>query len=142
MTVEIALASHEADIAACWPVMRQLRPDISEQAFVPFVRRLAEQQGFELAHLKSGGMVLAVAGLRQGEWLAGGRYLEIEDLVTAEEARGRGWGGQLFDWIAVLAKERGCRHLRLVSRTSREAAHRFYRSKGMTDEALYFSLDL
>jgi GNAT superfamily N-acetyltransferase len=142
MTNDIALVRDEADIAACWPVMRQLRPDIAEADFVPLVRRLVAEQGFELAYLSCDGEVRAVAGLREGEWLAGGRYLEIEDLVTSEEARGSGLGGQLFDWIVVLGRQRGCRHLRLVSRTSRAAAHRFYRAKGMTDEALYFSLDL
>ena len=141
MTNEIALVRDDAQTASCWPVMRQLRPDIAEANFVPLVRRLAAEQGFELACLSCDGEVVAVAGLREGEWLAGGRYLEIEDLVTSEEARGTGLGGQLFDWIVALGRQRGCRHLRLVSRTSREAAHRFYRARGMK-EALYFSLDL
>ncbi len=142
MTVEIALASSDAQIAACWPVLHQLRPHISREGFVPLIRRLAGEQGFELAFLARDGEVLAVAGLREGEWLPGGRYLEIEDLVTADDARGQGLGGVLFDWIADLARSRDCAHLRLMSGTAREAAHRFYRNKGMTYAALYFSLDL
>ena len=142
MAAEISLAETPETIAATWPVMHQLRPHLDAEAYLAAVLRLQAEQDFKLARMSVDNNVVAVAGLRFGEWLHGGRYLEIEDFVTGEECRSQGYGGEFFDWIVALAREAGCRHLRLLSGTHREAAHRFYRRKGMSLEAYYFSLDL
>jgi GNAT superfamily N-acetyltransferase len=94
-----------------------------------------------LAYLTDGG-IKAVAGFRISEWLAGGKYLEIEDLVAKSNERSKGYGGELFDWLVKHAKENNCRQVRLVSRVSRLDAHRFYVRKGMNLEAHYFSITL
>ena len=142
MSSDIALAETPAEIAATWPVMHQLRPHLDADSYLAAVLRLQAERDFSLARMTVDGAVVAVAGLRFGEWLHGGRYLEVEDFVASEEYRSQGYGGEFFDWIAALARESGCRHLRLFSGVQREAAHRFYRRKGMNLEAYYFSLHL
>jgi len=142
MTTEIALAETREDIAATWPIMRQLRPHLDAGGYLAIVLRLRTERDFRLARMSVDGRIVAVAGLRFGEWLHGGRYLEIEDFVTSEDCRSQGYGGELFDWIAALGREAGCRHLRLLSGVRRETAHRFYRRQGMSLDAYYFSLDL
>jgi GNAT superfamily N-acetyltransferase len=142
MTIEISLAEAPDAISATWPVMRQLRPHLDAESYLAAVLRLQAERDFKLARMTVDGEVVAVAGLRFGEWLHGGRYLEIEDFVTGEECRSQGYGGEFFDWIVTLAREAGCRHLRLLSGVQREAAHRFYRRKGMSLDAYYFSIDL
>jgi GNAT superfamily N-acetyltransferase len=127
----IADAHTDAEIAACFPVMSQLRPAIAQSDFVGLVRHLAATSHFQLAYLDDGG-IRAVAGYRVSEWLAGGRYLEIEDLVTAADARSAGHGGALFDWLVDVAGSHQCRQVRLVSHVRRVDAHRFYLRKGMT----------
>jgi GNAT superfamily N-acetyltransferase len=139
--IRIAVAESSADIARCFPVMSQLRPKIGADDFVALVERLARITGLRVAYLDDDG-IKAVAGYRISEWLAGGRYLEIEDLVTAEGERSKGYGGQLFDWLAAAAAEDECRQVRLVSNVKRVDAHRFYLRKGMTLEAHYFSMNL
>src|SRR5688572_1933111 len=141
MSIDIALAGTRDEIAATWPVMRQLRPHLDAEAYLDRVLRLQAERDFKLARMRADGTVVAVAGLRFGEWLHGGRYLEIEDFVTDENRRSEGYGGQFFDWIAAFGRDAGCRHLRLLSGGQREAAHRFYRRKGMSLDAYYFSLD-
>lgn len=137
----IALAHSAAQIAACHPVMVELRPHLSAAEFVPLVQHLMKSTGFELAYLDDGG-IKAVAGFRVSEWLHAGRYLEIEDLVATSAARSKGYGGQLFDWLRELAASRACRQLRLLSGVKRTDAHRFYLRKGMIIEAHYFSMNL
>jgi GNAT superfamily N-acetyltransferase len=137
---KIAIAGTPAEIDACFPVMTQLRPKIPREAFVGRVQELAAATGLTLAYLDDGG-IKAVAGYRISDWLAGGRYLEIEDLVTADGERSRGYGGILFDWVVDLAKRNGCLQVRLVSHVRRVDAHRFYQRKGMTLEACYFSMN-
>ena len=138
---EIRLAKTEADIRACYPVMAQLRPHLNAEQFVLQVQRQAETAGFRLAYLLAD-EVRAVGGLRLGEWLSGGKYLEIEDLVTDAEARSKGYGGALFDWIVEYARRKNCAQIKLVSHVKRYGAHRFYLDKRMLIEAHYFSLAL
>ena len=142
MTTHISLAETREDVAATWPVMRQLRPHLDVERYLELVERLQAERDFRIASMRVDGEVVAVAGLRFGEWLPGGRYLEIEDFVTGEGARSQGHGSAFFDWIAALGRDAGCRHLRLTSGVQREGAHRFYRRKGMSLDAYYFSLDL
>jgi GNAT superfamily N-acetyltransferase len=138
---EIKIADTDDEIMSCYPVMAELRPHIPPDDFLPTVKRLAEIAGFRLAYLHEG-EVKAVAGFRISEWLAGGKYLEIDDLVAKSSERSKGYGGVLFDWLVAYAKENNCQHLRLVSRVSRHDAHRFYQRKEMVLEAHYFSMSL
>ena len=139
-TVEIKIAKSDADIRRCYPVMAELRPHLASDEFLVQVKK-QQEAGFRLVYL-SNGEISAVAGIRIGDWLAGGKYLEIEDLVTSENARAKGYGGRLFDWIADLARAEGCEHIRLVSKVTRHNAHRFYLNKRMNIEAYYFSMEL
>lgn len=141
MNSKITLAQSDQEISACYLVMAELRPHIEPDEFLPLVRRLTEIAGFQLAYL-SDGEIKAVAGFRISEWLAGGKYLEIEDLVAKSSERSKGYGGKLFDWLVQHAKENNCLQVRLVSRLSRHEAHRFYLRKGMNLEAHYFSMNL
>ena len=141
MTKRIAVADTDELIDACYPVMAELRPQIPREDFLPFVRRLAAQHQFRIAFLADDG-IRAVAGYRVAEWLAGGRYLEIEDLVTEAASRSRGYGGELFDWLLAEAARHRCRQMRLVSNVRRVDAHRFYLRKGMSQEAHYFSINV
>ncbi len=135
------VAQSDRQILDCYPVMAELRPHIREDQFLPMVRRLAEITGFRLVYLIDGELK-AVAGFRISEWLAGGKYLEVEDLVAKGDERSKGYGGELFDWLVAYAKENHCQQIRLVSRVTRLDAHRFYLRKGMNLEAHYFSLNL
>lgn len=141
MNSRITVARSERDILDCYPVMAELRPHIQPDEFLPTVKRLTEVAGFQLAYLTDG-EVKAVAGFRISQWLAGGKYLEIEDLVAKGGERSKGYGGELFDWLVEHARENNCLQVRLVSRVSRLEAHRFYLRKGMNLEAHYFSMNL
>ena len=137
----IAFAHTEQEIAACYPVMAELRPHLDAETFVPLVQHLTAVTNFQLAYLADDG-IKAVAGIRISEWLARGKYLEIEDLVATSSKRSHGYGSKLFDWIVAYAQANACTQVRLVSRLSRTAAHRFYLRKGMQIEAHYFSMSL
>jgi GNAT superfamily N-acetyltransferase len=140
--VQIAVAKTDQEIAACYPVMAELRPHLEKAEFVETITRLSKLHNFSLIYLTEGGAIKAVAGIRIAEWLYTGRYLEIEDLITSADARSTGYGGQLFDWICADAKRQGCAQVRLVSGVQRKDAHRFYERKGMKFEAHYYSLNL
>lgn len=137
----IAIAETDREIEDCYAVMAELRPHIGRDEFLPIVKRLSESTGFRLVYLKDG-EVKAVGGFRIAEWLAGGKYLEIEDLAAKDGERSKGYGGAIFDWLVAHAKENNCDQLRLVSHVKRFGAHRFYLRKRMIIEAHYFSMSL
>jgi len=141
MNSKIIIAESEQEILDCYPVMVELRPHLKRDEFVSTVKRLAEIAGYRLAYLTDSG-VKAVAGFRMSEWLAGGKYLEVDDLVAASGERSKGYGGELLDWLVKHAEENDCNQIRLVSRVTRFDAHRFYLNKRMIIEAYYFSRQL
>ena len=139
--IEIKVAETDTEIQACYPVISELRPHLVVADFLLQVKKQAEKHNFQLVYLLDG-EIKAVAGIRIGEWLAGGKYLEIEDLAAKNGERSKGYGGRLFNWIVEYAEKQGCKQLKLVSNVTRFAAHRFYLNKKMNIEAHYFSLNL
>ncbi|MGE5241119.1 MAG: GNAT family N-acetyltransferase [Bacteroidota bacterium] len=137
----IALAETESEIARCYPVMAELRPHLGAAEFAARVRK-QQATGFELAYLEESGEIRAVAGFRYLETLAWGKILYVDDLVAAQSQRSRGYGGRLFDWLVVQAKQNGCDALHLDSGVQRFGAHRFYLTRRMDIIAHHFALKL
>jgi GNAT superfamily N-acetyltransferase len=139
MTIE--LVSTDAQIAATLPVMRQLRPHLVQAEYVAAIRR-QQGTGYELAALSADGGVQAVAGFRVLEQLVRGRVLYVDDLVTDEQARSRGHGDALVDWLIARASALACQALELDSGVQRHGAHRFYLRKRMDIVGYHFVLPL
>jgi GNAT superfamily N-acetyltransferase len=126
------------EILATWDVMVQLRPHLRREEYVATVRAMMESDGYELAALIDDGMVRAVAGYRYMTMLYCGRLLYVDDLVTDDRVRSRGHGKRLMDWLKAEAREHGCSELQLLSRVTREQAHRFYFREGLAIECFEF----
>jgi GNAT superfamily N-acetyltransferase len=139
--MQIRLAKTDEDILSCFPVMRQLRLHLIRDEFVARVRR-QEKDRYCLALLEENGQVRAVTGFRLSESLAWGKYLYVDDLVTDESERSRGYGQHLFDWLLDFAKARDCEQVHLDSGVQRFGAHRFYLRNRMDIGAHHFALSL
>ena len=137
MTIEIAMS--DADIAACYPVMHELRPHLAERDFVPRVRQLQES-GYRLVSLRVNDTPVAVAGIRLGENLAWGKFLYVDDLVTAEAHRSKGYGQALLEWIKSYAANARCDAVHLDSGMQRRDAHRFYEREGVAKTGFHFAV--
>ena len=137
----IRTAETESDLARCFPVLRELRPQLSPDTFLATMRRMREG-GYRLAFGESAGDVVVVAGYRAGEHLARGRFLYVDDLVTVGSARRRGHGAQMLAWLAEKARAEGGAELHLDSGLPRRDAHAFYERLGMQFSSKHFSLKL
>jgi len=135
--MNIQFAESDAEIEACYPVMRELRPHVDPDDFLPRVRR-QEEAGYRLAFLDDGKGVAAVAGCRIGENLAWGRFLYIDDLVTLPASRSRGHGARLLHWLRDFAEREGCGQIHLDSGAEKKSAHRFYEREGMAPAGIHF----
>ena len=135
------VAETDQEIERCYAVVAELRPDIAKNEFLPRVRQMASE-GYRLAYLERGPDVVAVAGYRISTnfWL--GRHLYVDDLVTAAQARSRGYGEALLLWLCEEARRAGCNTLDLDSGTQRARAHKFYFGQGMTIAGYHFVVPL
>ena len=120
--MNIQVATTDAEIAACYPVMRELRPQLEDANFLSRVRIL-EKTGYLLAFVQQSDEVVAVAGFWIRENLAWGRFMYVDDLVTLASHRSQGIGTRLLAWLREYAINEGCRQLHLDSGTQRKDAH-------------------
>lgn len=140
--MHIELARTDADLQRIVPVLRQLRAGFDAPALIAQIKA-QQPQGYRLAFVAANdGRVLCVAGFVIATKLAWGRHLYVDDLVTDADARARGAGRLMMDWLKAHAREQGCVQLHLDSGVQRHDAHRFYLREGFRIASHHFSLDL
>ena len=139
--MNVRLAKSDKEIAACYPVMRELRPHIPEDEFVARIRS-QEKNGYRLVLMEDGDAIVAVAGFRMGEYLARGRFLYVDDLVTFGKCRSQGYGAKLLPWLRETAIVESCQQMHLDSGIQREDAHRFYEREGVSKAGIHFAENL
>lgn len=135
--MDTVICKSDEEINACFTVMQQLRPHITQAEFLSRIRE-QESQGYRLVSLLVADKVVAVAGFRMGSNLAWGRYLYVDDLVVDEAERSRGFGAALLDWLRNHARGLACKQLHLDSGMARRDAHRFYEREGMDKSGYHF----
>jgi GNAT superfamily N-acetyltransferase len=140
----VKIAERDADIRRCFAVMRQLRPHLHDEAdFLVRARRQMGHDKWQLIYVEDeGGAVAAVSGFRVLECLSSGKTLYVDDLVTAEDRRGRRFGEALMAWMEQAARDQGCETLSLDSGTQRTGAHKFYFRLGLPITSFHFAKKL
>lgn len=103
--MKIRIAKTDTEIAACYPVLRELRPHITESEFLSRVRA-QEKGGYLLAFVKEASGQVAVAGFRIGENLAWGGFLYFDDLITHPTYRSKGYGPPCSPGCATMQKRK------------------------------------
>lgn len=135
-------AEGEAEIAACFPVMAQLRPHLAGPE--DLVARVARQReaGYRILAAWREGTPIGLAGHRIAENLIHGRFVYVDDLVTAEGERRHGIGARLLDAVAEEGRKLGCGRLVLDTALDNVLGHRFYYRQGLLARALRFSREI
>ena len=138
MTTEIVHAETDDQIAATFGVMQQLRPHLERAGYVATIRGLMASEGLRLLVLREENEVRAVAAYRVMKMLYCGSLIYVDDLVADERARSRGHGAQLISRLKDEGRALGCSEIQLISRVTREGAHRFYFREGFGIECFHF----
>jgi GNAT superfamily N-acetyltransferase len=132
------IANSDSEIIDCFDTMAELRPHLIKDNFLATVRAM-EKGGYKLAYIQEDTTVVAVAGYRIATNLWMGKHLYVDDLVTAESQRSKGFGEKLLSWLRELAISEDCSFLHLDSGTHRGRAHKFYFQQGFTIGSYHFS---
>jgi GNAT superfamily N-acetyltransferase len=132
------------DTVLAFPAMQALRPHYeNEESFVERVDDVQRTEGYRLVGVFEDETqhAVAVAGFRIGHMLAWGRFLYVDDLSTLPEARRRGYGRQLLEWLTEEARRLGCEQLHLDSGVGpdRTEAHRLYFNAGLAISSFHFA---
>jgi GNAT superfamily N-acetyltransferase len=126
--VEVRELQTDVEITAAYPLMRELRDRIQEDAFLAEVRR-QQVEGYRLFGGFADGRLVSLAGVRRTHTLARGEHLFVDDLVSAEAVRGRGHGAAMLRFLARRAAAEGLSRLYL---DSRDTAQGFYARLGFS----------
>lgn len=137
--MEIKIAKSKEDIIKCWDVINVLRPHLVKEKFVATIQEMIDE-GYKLAFIEEGGRAASAVGYRYLQYLYIGKHFYIDDLVTLESARGKGYAGALLDYVIAEAKKNGYEAVTLDSGHQRHTAHRLYLNKGFVISAHHFQL--
>jgi GNAT superfamily N-acetyltransferase len=118
----------DAELRNAFPLMAVLRDRIREDSFLSEIRR-QQRDGYELVGGFDGGRLVTLAGIRRSHTLSRGEHLFVDDLVTDERVRGKGYGTQMIAWLVDRARGEGIPRIYLDSRNT---ARGFYERVGFT----------
>ena len=128
-------------VGRCFAAFKALRPHLDPAEFLRRVSVQAEE-GYRIACIEQDGVVVAAAGYRVANFLAWGRVVYIDDLITLPGRTRAGFGGALLDWLIALARQLDCDAVHLDSGHARHDAHRLYLNKGFRLSSHHFALNL
>lgn len=134
----LIIAQTDEEIASTYPLMKQLRPHLEEGTYVSKIKQLQLNYGYVLIAIIEDGIAKAAAGYKICDSLAWGKYLYVDDLITDQESRSRGFAKQLFDWLDEEVQRNQCQGMHLDSGVHRHDAHRFYLNRKMKISCYHF----
>jgi ribosomal protein S18 acetylase RimI-like enzyme len=117
-------------LRAAYPVMRELRQDLSEAEFSRVYALAKRADRYTIVGGFDGKRCVAVMGYRILHDFVHGTHLYVDDLVTLPEERSKGWGALLLRHAEKTAREAGCQGLRLCTGVDNDAGKRFYEREG------------
>jgi GNAT superfamily N-acetyltransferase len=133
----VELPPGDERLGSVFGVMRELRPHLDE---LEFKRRYdaSHPEGYRVVAIFDGEECRACAGYRMMTNLVSGYHMYVDDLVTAEQWRSRGYGRLLNKYLVDHAANAGCTSVQLDSATQRREAHRFYFRQRYTIFSFHF----
>ena len=133
----VKLAETDDEITGCFQAIKLLRTKIEENEFVALIRELMPD-GYQLAYIKNKKEFVCVAGFRISKNLAG-KNLYVEDIATLEDARSKGFGLEMMNWLRKIAKKNKCKFLHLDSPIQFQRAHKFYMGQNLYIAGYHFA---
>lgn len=132
----------QEDLKLSFEVLRQLRGHLNFEEFLSLNKIASEQDDFQLHALWHKNEIVSVIGFRTLWDFCHGKHLYIDDLVTDQKHRSKGYGQRLLHFAEKVALKQDCKMLRLCSGVDKKEAHRFYEREGWPAKSLAFKRDL
>lgn len=138
--MEIKYATTQEELLKCWSAISALRPMLTQDKYLELIESM-KIEGYKLLFIEdANGKVPAILGFRYMIMLYCGSIIYIDDLSTLPEARGKGYGNKLLDFVINLAHENNLDGVHLDSGHQRFDAHRLYLNKKFNIHSHHFTL--
>jgi ribosomal protein S18 acetylase RimI-like enzyme len=116
-------------------LLKELRPHLS---FSEFKFILNHADNYQMVALEEDNRLVALMGYRILHDFVHGKHVYIDDLVTASAERSKGHGAVLLKHAEDIAREHGCKNLRLCTGVENEAGKRFYERESWNMRAVVY----
>ena len=136
--LELRHVTSDQDYQACFPVVRQLRPHLTDVATFAAQARRQSRQGYRMLAAWDHDTVKGLAGYRLQENLLYGRFLYVDDLVADSDTRNQGIGGLLITTLRDAARQESCAHFVLDTALGNALGQRFYFHQGLLARGMHF----
>lgn len=138
MAQQIVVIQSQSELEQVYPLMKELRPHITLQNFLDIYQQSHKTTGYEIAALKQDNQILAIMGYRILFDYVHGKHCYIDDLVSSEQQRSKGYGAQLLKYAEQFAQSNGCTGLRLCTGIENERGKKFYEKNGWNLRAIVY----
>jgi GNAT superfamily N-acetyltransferase len=128
--IKFIKAKDKSELVRFYPIMKELRQDLSYGDYLTIYDEAHAKDGYEIVGVESGSHIYAVMGYRVLTDFLHGRHLYIDDLVSSANQQSKGYGAKLLAHAETIAKELGCKLLRLGAGISNERGQQFYEREG------------
>lgn len=91
---------------------------------------------------KIDGKAIGLAGFWTNTKLFSGKYIDVDNVIVSEEARSKGVGKKMMDWIEAYAKSIDAKMIVLDAFAGNKQAHKFYFREGYEIKGYHFTKDL
>jgi len=118
-------------------VMQELYPELSADYYDEMLDKMLPHNYGQIAVFE-GDQCLGISGYWLGTKLWCGSYLELDNVVVIEAARGTGAGKLLSTYLDQKAKNLGCHIMTLDAYSNNFKAHRFYYNQGYAPRGFHF----
>lgn len=142
MEKTLFLAKTKAELEKCFPVVKELRPQLSFEEYLEIYNEAHSKDSYEIVAIESEGKILAVMGYRVLSDFVRGKHIYVDDLVSSEAVRSKGLGAQLLKYAESVAESMGCKSLRLCTGIENERGVQFYEKNGWTKRAYVYTKKL
>lgn len=125
------------ELPEAYEVLSQLRDGLEYEEFEDLVYEMRHKE-YKMIGVYEGVELVTYAGVFIQTNLYHKRHLFIDDLVTYDSVRSRGYGDAMMDYLINYAKVAMCENIVLSSGLQREDAHRFYEKMGFEKKSFVF----
>lgn len=119
------------------PVIQELYPALTAKYYGEMLDKMLPHNYGQIG-VFDGDRCLGISGYWTGTKLWCGTYLELDNVVVIEAARGSGAGKMLSTYLDQKATELGCHIMTLDAYSNNFKAHRFYYNQGYAPRGFHF----
>jgi GNAT superfamily N-acetyltransferase len=125
------------ELPEAYEVLSQLRGELSYEEFEDLVYEMRHKE-YKMIGVYEGVELVTYAGVYVQTNLYHKRHLFVDDLVTYDTFRSRGYGDAMIEYLLNYAKVAMCENIVLSSGVQRGDAHRFYERMGFEKTSYMF----